>query len=362
MNYEATQMAHKFYNQVHERLDTIMAGEPHAKDMIAMLHLLGPAIGLGGVLMGPPGGGKSLLLDYSPYLPAGSTPGEHAKLKGRSDLSPAEVLGTDAKLIKTEIGPDGEKTTSELNAERVAKINQGKHYLTFDEVREAGTHLTQAMTDFLQRGKADSYENGEYREVDEVDFILFGMNNFGKAFGFSLSPAIISRMGMGAFVGLRAKGELSPAALSILYDDEYDSNDSIDPKSLATDYNRGQIHFMRGAVNEVPITREKRDFMAKLGTATLDCLHYEYKVPILNEDDSSSDIEVKEYGLDLSDRRFMKQIKRMVRGSAMLKGQEAAQDSDVLYAYQLSVVGKLGALGVGPDETLETFKDILQAA
>ncbi len=345
-------LAQGFYENVHDRMDIVIAGESQAKDMISTLLITGATDGMAGILMGPPGGVKSGFLEYAPLLVEGTQSDEIARLKGRVDVTPGQVLGKETRLKKVADG-----VTSILSAKQDPLINRYTRFITADEANRTSPHLNNALLDLMQRGRIEAYEDGRPVEVEDIDLILAAINNYGTRHTFDLDPAHISRMALGAFVGIRRKGELSSGGMSLLYSDKYDSNNQVDindlAKDLSTGYTRKHILKIRENIPQVLLSTEKKALIERLAVSALDRFEYDHEADGKHQ---------RALGLTIADGRFIKQMKKTSRVISMMKGNEKVEDTDVIDSFNFALTAKIGAIGHTALQTAEIIHDIFEEA
>jgi len=328
-------LAGDYYEAATAAFDQMLAGEKQAKDMIIALTVAGAKNGNGGVLMGPPGTGKSLFMDHCHEIIDGYGQDQVAEVPHRADLTGAQLIGEYTELEKTEI-KDGRSVNSVLKANVKPILDQGKKVVKFDEINRTSPMALNAALGILQNGGIRIYEKGVPVQLSEFDLVIAGMNNYGSRHTFSTDPALASRFAMGSFMGVRERGSLSDAGKEIIKRDNF-SNQAVN-----TGFGSDHLQKMREAIPNVMLNEENRKLIGVIGAHALDAM--------------------EDRGLIMGDGRFLAQIKSMSRTFALLTRKESVKPVDVLTSYSYALTAKLGAMQETPREVAKTIEEVFSKA
>jgi hypothetical protein len=138
-------LAGDFYEAATTAYDQILSGERQAKDMMIALQVLGAKNGMGGVLLGPPGVGKSMFMDRCHETIDGYGQDQVAEVPHRADLTGAKLIGEYTELEKTEV-TDGHSVSSTLKANVMPILHQGIKVVKFDEINRRFMTLASAIS------------------------------------------------------------------------------------------------------------------------------------------------------------------------------------------------------------------------
>ncbi|MEI9913449.1 MAG: hypothetical protein WDN66_00305 [Candidatus Saccharibacteria bacterium] len=165
---------------------------------------MGAHDGMGIVLFGGTGGGKSLLLSNG-YKIVGGIEREHvAEVPHSIDLTVARLIGEETPTETIEVGPDGAEYRKSLTAVVRSIITPNSRVVQFDESNRTNQLAIQSALKILQDGGIRIYdESGLEVDSETFDLVVFAENNYGTKYTFRTDPALINRRAMGAFVGER---------------------------------------------------------------------------------------------------------------------------------------------------------------
>ncbi len=321
------QAAHQFYVSGMESLDQIVHGEQDAKMMLLTEALMGARENVA-VLYGPPGSGKSDLMNYfTMILPLEED--EIARISSRQDLSEAQVLGKTTKLIKSTQGEDGAIVTETLQTE-VAKadINERTRALIMDEVNRANPVILNALLKILQDGRLIVYDGERAIQIEPLELVIFGMNNFGVRFTHDLDPAVISRLALGSMMGLHPPHQLSEASEAII-EEKVSGKNIRDVDSLRSIISKKNLHYLRANIDNQP-------FIESPGSG----------VKLLKQGIVLVGDVLLGHGLRIADPRTTIQLIRTSRAISMLTNNAYVTEEAIRTAIKFNLVAKLGALAV----------------
>ena len=330
-------LAPSFTSTCHELLSTQIKGEREAKDMLIAALIMGAEAVNGAIVFGDAGGGKSTLLSAVTGMIEGFEEDSLAVVPHRADLTGAKLVGDSTEMTKTET-VDNVTRLSTITAEVVPILNKKSRVVLFDEINKTSPTAVAAAFGILGKGGIDIYEKGNSIKLSAFELVLAAMNNYGTKHTFALEPGLISRFGMGSFMGVREKGHLSPAGEALLNNDNYNSVSTITNTGFDIDH----VHEMRRAVYRVQLPAPYRDMIGRLTINSLD--------------------DISDRGLNLAEGRFIKQIKTISRTFALMTNHKSVESQHVLLAFKYSLTAKLGALGLRPGEVKSASKSIFRAS
>lgn len=320
-----------FYEDAIAAYDTVIAGEPQAKDMMVTLMVMGSRNGMGGILFGHPGTAKSTFLAMMDQVVEGYTSDNIAMVPHRADLTGAKLIGEETVLDKSEV-KDGETSFTQIITKIRPIFNKNTKVGKFDEINRTGPHALNAALEILQDGGLTVYDNEGAKHISEFDIIIAAMNNYGALHTFKLDPALMNRFAMGAFMGTRERGQLSAAGGELLTKDSYQAKEV--PKVITID----DLHRGREYIPRIMLGEDARRLIGIIGAHALDAL------------EDMGDIS--------GDGRLIGQIKRMSRTFALLTRKESVKPVDILTSYQFALTAKLGAIGLRASETAKEIESI----
>jgi MoxR-like ATPase len=210
------QTAHTYFREGMEEYDRMMIGEQRAKAMYLTLFALGAKNGMGGIMVGAPGSGKSMLLGRGHEIIEDIDDSMVADVPHRQSLQDVELVGQQREMKRTTIS-DGEAFTDTLSTEVTPILRPGIRVVKFDEISRTSPLALNAALGILQDGGIKVGHNGSAQQLDagSFDMVVSSMNNFGTMFTNKLDPAIVSRHAMGVITGERQPGALSEVGESI---------------------------------------------------------------------------------------------------------------------------------------------------
>lgn len=315
--WRAPRLAQAFADKAMDAYDQLLVGETDAKMMYLALLVMGGKNGMGGVLLGPPGTGKSRLLKYGHQVVGGIEDEHVALVPHRADLTGAQLVGEESEMERRHTTDTGATTIDTFSASLKPILHRGIKAVKFDELNRTSPLALNAALDILQEGGVKVFENGRPVEATEFDLVVSSMNNYGTIFTNKQDPALLNRTAMGAFMGDRSEGELSQAGETIWdKDDDHESK----PDISQIIHLKG-LHIIREGINEMFIDAPAREMGKRLTVGALDVF--------------------AEEGIESGDGRISAQMKRIARTLALLTGQSKVTDNNLLDASRYAMTARV---------------------
>jgi len=309
----------KLYQGGMQSLSEVIIGEERAKVMLLALGAMGAQNGTAGIAIGPPGGGKSMLMEQG-YRVFGIDPSRVARVPHREDLSASELIGKSTKMTKTTRQPNGDEVVENISSEISPIINGETQFVAFDEISRTSPLALNAAFKIMQDGGLEIVNSKGEIISSEFTFVLSSMNNHGTLFTHSLDPGIGARHAMGVIMGHREKGKLSEAGIKIWEDDP----EIEDTKEIKKVIEADELVIVRNAINYVHMAAEERSLGMELTIGMLD--------------------ELENNGITIADPRTGLQLKRVARTLALLSGAKAVNENHIREAVDYGMTARLGAL------------------
>lgn len=318
---EAETLAHQFYTDGLGLYDEMIVGERRAKVMYLSLLAMGGKNGMGGIVIGEPGGGKSAIMMYGETIVEGLDDSVVGKIPHRMDVQPAKLTGETSELEKR-ISRLGNEETENISAVLKAILNPEVKAVKADEITRVSPYALNAILGILQDGGVEGWVDGVKTRFSEFDLVVSAMNNYGTAFTNRLDPAIVSRHGMGAFMGVREKGHITKggAAPWLNPDTEFIPRPATD-----TAIDLEGLHKIRRAIPHVRIYEPEMLLGMRLQTSMLDTL---------------TENDIRE-----ADPRPAIQLVRIAQTLAMFRRHKNVTESDIQEAVRYSLTARLGMRG-----------------
>jgi MoxR-like ATPase len=342
----AQTLAHGYFNNGREAYGKFMVGDPWAKQMYLAGLAMGAVNGMGIVLYGDPGGGKSLLMGKGHRIVEGITDDMVAPIPHRSDLTPAQLVGDQTPMETTHTSESGEITSDQYTAVIRALITPDSKVVLFDEANRTNPHAVQAALKILQDGRIDAYRNGVRKSTDTLDLVAFAENHFGTDYTFITDPALANRRAMGAFVGLSPEPEatnegeyiprtgLSDGAVHALanpYEDPDKVNDPVEPI-----VDTQALSIIRKGIHKVEYPEKELDLTGKLVVDARKTM--------------------KELALKSADNRITRQVMRIAQTLAMFN-ERSVSEVDVVSAVIYALTARLASLGTMEEDAIKKAID-----
>lgn len=308
-----------FYRNGMNQLDNLLIGESEAK----MGTLVTMAAGVNNVLVGHPGGGKTTLGEDAYRLIEGINADNVAILPVQADLQPQQIVGGEARTKKVSTFGEDEPLVEENVISIKSLFNEDTKVIFANEINRVNPMAINAMLEVLESGKVD-HTGG--RSMLDLEYATSTMNPAEKRQGvFTMAAAIASRHAIGVELGA---------------DDRNGERDNMIHEVL------GGWEPRPNAVEPIIDLKDLQALRARIsGTGEIafpEPLKAEAVTAIKNTHE-----ELKGLGIVEADARLAKQVAKVARGIAALRGQAAIEKDDLKQAVNFVVGARIGILGTG---------------
>lgn len=308
--------AEAFFHAGIEQLGHVLLEERAAKEAVILNAVVGGNI----VLIGDPGGGKTTLAEAVPLLFRGIEEDDIAIIPAIADLTPQQLVGSRAQIRKDT--RSGGKSASEIistGSEPIIKPTT--RVLYGNEINRAPAHTRGALLDVWEERRLRA--PGVNVPLTFLEFGIDTQNVGDITTGvFKGLPAEASRKQMGAHLDVESERRKQAAELEILRG--WVSR----PDRIHTVATIRGLHRLRrsAAATALPETLEGRALTLVRHTAEV-----------------LADIE---HGPSIreSRKRMTKQVSRLSRADAFLRGQDGVKEVNLNHAVRYILTARLGTL------------------
>lgn len=330
--------AQEIYQAGIEEMDRLLIGELGAKT--CMLVMLAAGENRKGVrnslLIGPPGGGKTVLATNFHRLIEGMEGNDVlAFVPPMSDLQPQQLVGGETKIRK-EVVKDGKNELEVISTAVKALVNSQTRGVVVNEVNRVNPLATNAIFDALEHGVITTTEG--VSQVPNLMYGVFTMNPsasmYAKHNTFNMDPALASRMSAGAVLG---NEDLD--ARQQRFRDIFERGWKPQPEQMSPVMDVNQLTEVRRLVHR------KIVIPGDIGR---------YAVGKYAHVDSA----LRDHHIHEGDGRLAEQASALARAHAAWQGQDRVTEHDVNLAFRLMITGRLGMLSTG--ETYEKITDTVE--